>query len=104
MVTGQSGHRRDLERHVVVSDSRRSNWGLAAAFTLFVLCIGACAWLGTKGHNIPAVAVIAAPVLGAVTSFIYGTNSRRQERNRKAKIMTGQLQDDEDEDAPEDEN
>lgn len=86
----QSEHRMSLEKAVVQSDIRRSYWGMAAGFVIAVVygvggCIVTALGQPTAGATIATVSVVS-----LVGVFVYGTHSRKQERQDRAKIMAGE--------------
>ena len=84
MTESQSEHRMEMEKIVVIGDSRRSNIGIACAFilSLIILAIGAYAVIG--GDLLGGAAIIGVDIAVLAGVFVYGTNARRRERERKA--------------------
>ena len=80
----QSDHRMYVEKTRVESDSRRSDVGLIFAFILSLLIISLGAYAVIWGNPWVGVAVIGINIAGLAGVFVYGTNSRRRERERKA--------------------
>lgn len=86
----QSKHRMYLERRTIDSDANRSWAGLAAGFILCLAAIiigGALVYLD---HDWAGVSFVGAAFGTGLTTFIYGTSSRKQERVEKAKVMAGE--------------
>ena len=82
-------HRRSLETFVVHAEHKRSMWGLVCGL-LIVLSLLLCGTVVTlDGHPEVGIAIVGMDILGVTGSFIYGTESRRRERLRRAEIMTG---------------
>ena len=84
MAEDQAAHRRKLEQNVINSDNRNSLVGIVCAFiiTIGVLFI---AYVAITLHATTAGVIIGAlGISSLVGTFIFGTNSRRVERqNRK---------------------
>lgn len=80
----QSDHRIQVERIFAIGDSKRAYLGIACAFTLSLLMIAIAAYAVALGNPWAGVAVIGADIAALAGVFIYGTNSRRRERERKA--------------------
>ena len=87
MAERQSNHRIQLEKTVIVGDSRRSNMGLIFAFLLSAAIIGVGAYLIMNDHDWAGASLIGLDLVGLATVFVYGTRSRRAERERKSKVM-----------------
>jgi hypothetical protein len=79
----QADHRMSLERHVIQWDVRRSNAGLVAAFVFGVAVLVAAMILILNGHESAGVASIIVEFLVYGGVFVYGSETRRRERNRK---------------------
>jgi len=88
----QTNHRIDLENKVIDSDIRRADRGLWAGLAVAVISIvGGCA-LVFAGHDWAGATIATATVVSLVGVFVYGSQSRRQERQERAKLLTGQTQ------------
>lgn len=87
----QSGHRRSLERSVIEGDNKRANWGLASATLVSLSVLGVAGVLAMQNHAVAAV-LAGVNIVALASVFVYGTNSRKQERVEKAKVMTGQIE------------
>ena len=85
----QSNHRMALETAVVQSDISRSKQGLLAGFVLGPASVAAGGILVGLGHDWAGAAFVGVPMVSLVGTFVYGTNSRRKERESKAKLMAG---------------
>ena len=87
----QADHRMHLEKTVVVNDARRANWGLVCATLITIAFLGVSSYLILNEHDI-AGSILGVIDLGALVGvFIYGTNSRKQERTEKARRMPSEL-------------
>lgn len=82
----QASHRRELESVVVRADVRRANWGLASGFVVAVLSISLSAFLILNGHDLAGGTIGIGATASLVTAFIYGSNSRKEERLSKEQI------------------
>ena len=80
----QSSHRMRMESTVIGGDSKRGYLGIVCAFVLSLLMIGIGAYAIIWGNPWVGVAVFGTQTFGLASAFIYGTNSRRRERERKA--------------------
>lgn len=83
----QSRHRMWMEKTVVVSDARRSWAGLICGFIVALACIGCGTLVAWWGHPKTGGSIATGTVVSLVTAFIYGTSSRRKEREHKAGTM-----------------
>ena len=84
MAEVQSGHRIQLEETVVGGDSKRAYLGLAAGFILSTMVIIGSIFLIVNGHDWAGTSLIGLNLVGLAGVFVYGSNSRRTERERKA--------------------
>ena len=80
----QADHRMALERHVIRSDVQRANWGLLAAFVFGLAVLAASVGLILNGHEGAGTTGIIVEFLTYGGVFIYGSETRRRERNKKA--------------------
>jgi uncharacterized membrane protein len=83
MAEEQAKHRQYLEKKVINSDITRSYSGLVAAFFLATGSIGGGVYVTSIGQGIYGVAIFGTTIISLVTTFIYGTNSRKKERDEK---------------------
>ncbi|MFN6572338.1 DUF2335 domain-containing protein [Dendronalium sp. ChiSLP03b] len=87
MAKNQSQHRIEMEKTVIVGDSKRSWAGLIFGFIITLVSIGTGAFLIQQGHDIAGAAFAGTPIVSIVTAFIYGTDKRSQERIKKQKAL-----------------
>lgn len=87
MAERQLDHRMRMEETVVRGDSRRSYLGLIAGFMLSVAIIAGGVILVVNGHDWAGGLLVVVNILGLAGAFVYGTHSRRAERERKADRM-----------------
>ena len=74
----------DRERMQYERDSRRSYLGLACGFIISLLLIAIGGYIAVVGNPWMGAAVIMAQPVGFAALFIYVTNARRRELERKA--------------------
>ena len=80
----QSDHRMLMESAVVVGGSKRSYLGLVFAFILSLAIIASGTCIAIIVHPWAGSSVIGTGIAGLAGVFVYGTNSSRRERERKA--------------------
>jgi hypothetical protein len=80
----QADHRMALENHVIRSDVRRGNWGLAAAFVFGLAVLAASVALILNGHEGAGTTALLVEFVTFGGLFLYGNETRRRERNKKA--------------------
>lgn len=86
----QSEHRRALEDMAVSSSCKREargQWFALIIALAVIACSGLAFW---KGYSAEAASSTVLTVLSLVYAFLYGVRSQRQERERKAQLMSGQ--------------
>lgn len=79
----QTDHRMALEKDVIHGDIMRANAGLIAAVAFGVLVLISSVVLILNGHEGPGTTLLLGEFLTYGISFIYGSETRRRERNRK---------------------
>jgi uncharacterized membrane protein len=87
MAEQQMAHRHQLEAQVIGSDVNSAYGGLVAGFVLGLVSICAGVWAIVNGHDWAGATVATGVVVGLVSVFVYGTRSRRQERQHKAQML-----------------
>ena len=88
----QTHHRIQLEKDVIAADIRQAQCGLwAGLFVATISIVGGCT-LVAAGHDWAGAVVATATVVSLVAVFVYGSQSRKQERLEKAKVMAEQEQ------------
>jgi uncharacterized membrane protein len=80
----QAEHRMGLEKHVLRWDVIRSNVGLLAAFVFGVLVLAAAVYLIVNGYSTEGLIAIVSEFVTYGLAFLYSSETRRRERNRKA--------------------
>jgi len=68
---------------VIVSDTRNSLLGVTSAFIVALAAIGGGAWVMIKANPYAGGVLSAIGLGGIVSTFIYGTRSRRAEREAR---------------------
>ena len=86
----QGRHRRQLERYALVWDNRRSFAGLACGLIVTLSFLVVSYLLIEDGHEVAGTILGTVNLVGLVGVFVFGSYVLREERIRKAKIMTGQ--------------
>lgn len=87
MAENQSAHRQKLESQVVNSQITNSRWGIILAFCIGTITIIAGAVTAIMSSSPWAGSILGgAGVGGLVGTFIYGTNSNKNERQEKEDI------------------
>lgn len=84
--TKQGDHRMSLEQLVIRADVQRSKWGLIAGFTLALLTIAGSFYMMYLGKETVGFGGVLVAIGSLVTTFIYGTVSRRKEREEKERL------------------
>jgi uncharacterized membrane protein len=83
MAEDQSRHRQGLENRAIDSDIKRSNRGQIFGIILSSgICIGSF-YLISIGKDILGISTLAGTLTTLVGAFIYGTVSRKRERQNK---------------------
>ena len=88
LIENQSEHRQSIEAKVLDRDARRADWGVWTAFALAFTAILSGSFLVFHGHDWAGLGSQGLGIGTLVYTFIYGTNSRREERQTRAKLMT----------------
>jgi len=86
----QAEHRSALETRVVDADIKRANWGLVAAFVVALAFLLVSYLLIDGGNAAAGVFLGTVDLAGLVGAFIYGTVSRRSERQQRVKTLSGE--------------
>lgn len=69
------------------SSIRRSGWGLGAGFIVALVALGVSAFAAERGQQWPAAVIGGGTLASLVSTFIYGSKSRREERSERLKQM-----------------
>ncbi len=83
----QVANRIELEQTVIKGDNKRANWGLATGFLIALTGIGTSGFLIMNGHDVAGSVLGGTTFVSLVGTFIYGTNSRKEERRDKTELM-----------------
>lgn len=83
MAEKQTEHRIDIESYTVRADARRANGGVAAGLFVFLAFVAGSVFLIDGGHSTEGLITGLVPTGGMVSTFVYGTISRRKERQER---------------------
>ncbi|OIO76136.1 MAG: hypothetical protein AUJ85_01190 [Elusimicrobia bacterium CG1_02_37_114] len=83
MAEEQSAHRQYLEKRVINSDIFNSKLGILSALIISLVFFGLAVYLVKNNYPYPAAIVGSVNIGGLVWTFIYGSKSRRAERQNK---------------------
>jgi putative copper export protein len=83
MAENQSAHRIYLEKTVIRGDNKRANWGLFCGYSLCIMVLIMSFILIRGGHDVAGTVLGTADLVSLVSVFVYGTNVRRKERERR---------------------
>ena len=83
----QSTHRMGLEDFTVKADASRANRGLFAGVAVTLSFGVGAVYLIASGHDIAGTFLGTIDLASLVGTFIYGTKSRREERESRSEIM-----------------
>ena len=86
----QAAHRMELESRVVDADIKRANWGLVAGLIVALVGLVASFLMVDRGNAVAGVVVGSLDLGGLVAIFVYGTVSRRSERQQRVKMLSGE--------------
>jgi uncharacterized membrane protein len=86
----QAAHRMALESRVVDADIKRSNLGLGAGLLVALAGLFASFLMVDRGNAVAGAVVASLDLAGLVAVFVYGTVSRRSERQQRAKMLSGE--------------
>jgi len=84
MAEEQSAHRRQLESQVIASDIARSKWGQILGFVIAIFGLVVSMVIAVYGNAIAGAVLGGSTIVSLVGAFMYGTNSRKDERVEKA--------------------
>jgi uncharacterized membrane protein len=83
MAERQQAHRHGLEKIVIQGDTQRAFWGLVAGTVFAFGSLGAGTYLISNGREASGVALVGTTLVSVVGTFIYGTQSRKTERQER---------------------
>ena len=83
----QSDHRMTMESSVTKSDAQRANGGLIAGFIIAFVTITSSTYCIMHGHEWSGTILGSGTLASLVGTFVYGSNSRRQERIERQKVL-----------------
>jgi hypothetical protein len=79
----------DLENTVIKGDVKRADLGLKIGSVFAFSLLLSSTVLIIKGHDWAGVALMGMDLSGVIGAFVYGTYSRRKEREAKEEIRRG---------------
>ena len=85
MAEEQSAHRRSLEKKAIDTDSRNSTIGIVSALFITLSAFAVVAYAITVGQKEIAQIIGGTVIVSLAGAFIYGTRSRRLERQTRLK-------------------
>lgn len=85
MAVSQQSHRQALEQSVIKADIRNSKRGSWFGFILGIIGFAVSAYALYLGQPAAAIAIGSASLVSLAGVFVYGTKSRRAERDQKNK-------------------
>ena len=88
MTENQTAHRIEIEKIVIRGDSTRSYLGLIFGFILSMAVISGGIYLVANGHDWAGGVLIGLDLIGLASVFVYGSRSRRAERERMIEKMS----------------
>ncbi len=83
MAEKQSDHRQYLEKRVIDADVRRAYLGVVCAFIITMTVISSGFYLVLNNHSIAGTIFTGLGLAGLAGTFIYGTQTRKEERQRR---------------------
>ena len=87
MAEYQAGHRQDIERRVVKSQSINSLAGIICGFLLGLASIGFGAWIVVTGHSLEGLGTMLMGISALVGTFSYGKRANVKEIVEKQKLV-----------------
>lgn len=83
MAEKQSDHRQYLEKRVIDADMTRAYLGVICAFIITMTVIISGFYLVLNDHSVAGTIFTSLGLAGLAGTFIYGTQSRKEERQRR---------------------
>jgi len=83
MAEKQSAHRQCIEKWAIIGGTILSYFGVSCAAIIAIGTLYFGSQLISGGHTIPGSILSGSGLVGLVTAFIYGTRSRREERQQR---------------------
>ena len=88
MAEDQQAHRHNLERKALQSESRNSFAGIICAFIIGMTTVICGSLVAYSGVQWPGYAISGTGLVSLVGTFVYGTRSRKKEREDKFRAMS----------------
>ncbi len=79
----QSSHRQEIEKMVIAGEMKNSSHGQTWAGVIVITAIICGTFLMFSGKDIIGFTTIFTSIAGIIGTFIYGTRSKRKEREKK---------------------
>jgi uncharacterized membrane protein len=83
MAEQQSTHRQEIEKMAIVGEIKNSSRGQICAVLIVITAIICGSFLVYAGKSVQGLATIITAIAGIAGTFIYGTRSKRKEREHK---------------------
>ena len=83
MAEEQFVHRTTIEKEVIISDIKRSKLGQRFGFIIAIVGLLVALFVTLKGYEVAGSIIGGATIVSLVSVFVYGTKSRRKEREEK---------------------
>lgn len=83
MAEGQFVHRTEIEKRVIESDISRSKWGQILGFMIAIFGLLVSLVTILRGQEIAGSIIGGGTLVSLVSVFMYGTRSRKREREEK---------------------
>ena len=87
MAEEQQAHRHKMEHIAIESESRNSRLGILSGFIICMTTIICGAVVACMGREWPGYAIIGTGLVSLAGVFIYGTATRRKERQQRVQAM-----------------
>jgi uncharacterized membrane protein len=84
MAENQAAHRQGLEKKVIHSDNFRATLGVICGLVITLAALACGSYLIINGHDWAGATIIITDLAVLVGVFVYGTQSRREERKTKS--------------------
>jgi len=86
MTEAQSDHRRQLEKAVIIGDTRRAWAGVAIGGFLALCCIGGGIFLAYVDKSAAGTTIATSSVVGLAAVFVYGSRARSRDREKRDRL------------------
>lgn len=100
MVEKEQDHRHYRDKMVLQGNNQRANYGLIAGWSMLLLTLGTSVYMVAHGQAVAGITQFVLALAALVGVFVYGTNSRKEERAERTKSLTGKPSEPAKEDSP----